>query len=432
MSTTSFDLNILKALSTRSRFKSLSGAVPAELVAGDTAALLGWYKLYFSSYEDHELIDPAALLTLIRLRMPENPEAMRIFEHIAQRLNDPLDETTLRTTIETLETLRLSGEAAALISAFQRGEEVDIVHGLRSMVHKTQEQIERTSSAKWANDDPLVYIMQQADDSGIQWTLFPQLQENLKGLRGGHNVAICMPTDSGKSSLLCQIAVMCAEQAKNMPEHQGKPLLYLINEGTAEGLTPRVYQTALHVQFDELVRLAQSGELVPRYEKIVGRSDAIRLVNIHGLSMGQVVRIIEAHAPYAVITDMTGRIRAGSNTQGGKNDVSQVESVWNTMRETAAILDFIHLGTVQVSAEGFDQLYPPLSALQDSKVGIQTTLDLCIMGGKLQALSMDMIRGISTPKNKLARSGKKSMSQFEAVFDPTRNLWTSGQTVPGA
>ena len=147
-------------------------------------------------------------------------------------------------------------------------------------------------------------------------------------------------------------------------------------------------------------------------------------MNVHGQSIAQIARIIEAHKPYCVITDMTGRIRATGNT-AGMNDISQLEAVWNSMREMAAIYDFLHIGTVQVSAEGFDMLYPPLSAMQNSKTGIQTTLDLCIMMGALVNPTAQFLRGISTPKNKLARSGANGLVQFEAVFNPNDNTWRS-------
>lgn len=431
MSVVKLELNLLKVMSTRARFQSYRGILPDAMLDNNTVAVLGWMKLYYQTYPDHLLVEPATLMTLIRLRSPgATPEQLRIFEQVVDELDRPIDDTTQKNTMEVLEQLRMSGEAAALVSAFQRGEEVDLVAEMRRLVTATNERIERTNAAKWADADPLVYIEAEADSSGLQFLCFPQLEHSLKGARPGKNIAVAMPTDSGKTSLLCQIAIDMARQAHKLRDELDwigdRPLLYLINEGTAEAITPRIYQTALHVEFDELHRLAKSGELVPKYEAIVGRRDAIRLVNVHGMNAGQVYRIIEAHDPYMVITDMTGRIRAPSNREGGKNDVSQVEEVWNYFREAAAILQFIHLGTVQVSAEGFDQLYPPLSAMQDSKVGIQTTLDLCIMGGKLAALSHEGIRGISTPKNKLARSGKKSYNQFEAGFDPTTNTWDSG------
>lgn len=94
------------------------------------------------------------------------------------------------------------------------------------------------------------------------------------------------------------------------------------------------------------------------------------------------------------------------------------------MREMAAIYDFLHIGTVQVSAEGFDMMFPPLSAMQNSKTGIQTTLDLAIFMGAVNAENMDFIRGISTPKNKCASTGVKGKNQFEVLFDPEINLWS--------
>jgi hypothetical protein len=80
---------------------------------------------------------------------------------------------------------------------------------------------------------------------------------------------------------------------------------------------------------------------------------------------------------------------------------------------------------VQVSAEGFNQLYPPVSALQNSKTGIQTTLDLILMMGALTNPDSRELRGLSTPKNKLARSGQKSLQMFQAHFDAGVNQWTT-------
>ena len=427
----SLDFNILRALSTRDRFIALRDSVPSEMVDSNTATILTWFGMYFQAHEDHLLIDPAALLTYIKLRGGYQQDQMGIYENIIQRLGEPLDDTTLRTTVQTLEELRLSGESAALIARFQNGEEVDLAYELQLLAQRTKQRMERTSAAKWASDDPLVYIEAAADDSGLQWDVFPHLRQTLKGLREGHNIAVAAPTDAGKTSLLCELAVCFAKQAQHVFPDQ--PLLYLLNEGTAEGVTPRMLQTALHVNNNELLRLARAGNLRQKFADIVGRWDAIRLVNIHGMKLSQVSRIIEAHKPYMVISDMTGRITANSNHSGGSNDIGQLEEVWNSMRELAAIQHFIHMGTVQVSAEGFDMLYPPLSAMQNSKTGIQTTLDMCLMMGRMDvqgAANMETVRGISTPKNKLARSGCKSLNQFPTTFDASTNTWDVVPEVP--
>jgi hypothetical protein len=65
--------------------------------------------------------------------------------------------------------------------------------------------------------------------------------------------------------------------------------------------------------------------------------------------------------------------------------------------------------------------------MQNSKTGIQTTLDLAIMMGALATPEMWDLRGISTPKNKRARAGCKSLNMFEVMFNPQVNQWNSGR-----
>jgi hypothetical protein len=64
--------------------------------------------------------------------------------------------------------------------------------------------------------------------------------------------------------------------------------------------------------------------------------------------------------------------------------------------------------------------------MQNSKTGIQTTLDMCLMMGAIT--NMPNVRGISTPKNKLARSGCKAENQIQTVFDPQLNTWEVSAT----
>lgn len=419
------DLNILRALSTKARFVALRGSVPVQMLDQNTNRTLDWFDLYFNTHPDHLLIDPSALMTMIRLRGQLDESNLLVMGRICELIAQPLDNNVLQATVQALEDMRLSGEVGALLARYNNGEEVDIAYETRLLASTCIARRERTTHAKWADDDPLVYIEQAADDSGLKLDLFPQFAENLKGLRAGHNVGVGASTDVGKTSLLCAVATCLAKQAKTV--HPEKPLLYLVNEGMAETITPRMYQTVVGVDNVELLRLARAGELLPRYVDVVGRRDAIRLVNIHGLKLSAVSRIIEAHEPYAVISDMTGRISANSNIQGGANDIGQLEEVWNGMRELAAILQFIHFGTAQISAEGHNEWYPQLSAIQNSKTGIQTTWDLAVYIGRCNAMSgMEDIRGISTPKNKLARSGKKGLNQFQVAFDPGTNRWDGG------
>lgn len=421
------DILILHALRDRRRFNSLRKAVPDSMLSPDTTNMLAWFNLYFQTYPEAERVEVEQLQTLVRLRADPNAaaEAIAIVMHLVGKLNDepPLD--AIIGVQNTLGELDLKGRAAALIARYEQGEEVDLAFELRALSTATVRERQDGGVSAWADGSIADYLKSDADEGGLHILAFGDiLHSKLKGLRGGDNAAIAMPTDKGKTSLITRIVEGWARQRKHAFLTDGRPILVLINEGQAERIMVRQYQTVLNITRETMYAMSNAGTLEAAYAEAIGGRDAIRMKNIHGKNIAQVEKIIEHHNPFAVITDMTGRIRAVSNRGGGANDIGQLEEVWNGMRELAALHDFIHMGTIQVSAEGFDMLYPPVSALQNSKTGIQTTLDLVIMGGALVNPQYGAIRGISTPKNKLARAGVNSQIQFQTVFDPQLNTWT--------
>ena len=266
-------------------------------------------------------------------------------------------------------------------------------------------------------------------------------------MREGNNICTAADTDKGKTGQLCMAAASFAKQRPKMfkayqdmindpdwvepkgfrPMKEFRPVLYLVNEGTAEQITPRIYQTVLEINQGELAKLSAKGKgkVKEAYSKALnGRADAIRLKNIHGWTLSEVLKEIEKHDPFLVITDMTARISYG----GSKSDIDKVEAVWNDLRAAAApdAYNFIHWGTSQLSAEGKNMPYPPLSALQNSKTGIQTTLDLALWIGSLENPIDDLdrdVRFVSTPKNKLVRVGAKSYQSIQMDYNSEFNRY---------
>lgn len=418
------DIVLLKALSNKKHFTATYKSLPQDMLDPVTNKILYLYGLYFIAYPDHEDINHDALMSFMDFKVRDatkRDEMRAVLENVQ---NTYIPPEVVENTQNQIEELAFSGKLGAILTKYNAGEDIDLTYEVSVLATQTRERMSVLGSKKWADGDILQYLEEDADDSGLQFTTFDILHDNLKGLHSGHNVAVVAPTDKGKTSLLCRLAVDFANQAKDIGEYRDSCILYLVNEGLAETITPRIYCTACSCTRDKALELARAGVLVKEYEKIVGKRDAIRLVNIHGMNVSQVAKIIEAHKPYMVITDMTGRIRANGNSKG-MNELQELEEVWNSLRELSAMLRFIHIGTIQVSAEGMGQLYPPLTAMQWSKVGIQTTLDLCIMVGALQdpEAGMEDIRGISTPKNKLSRSGKRAENKFEVVFEPELNKW---------
>ena len=417
------DLIILKALSNKKHFMGVHNSIPKDMLDPLSNEVLKLYDRYFMQY-GYDSIDYNVLSTWLQINPSysgRREELLRVINTIQQTDIDP---EVLENVSNQIEELAFSGKLGNLLSKYNAGEDIDLTYEVELLAKKTRERMEILSNKKWASEDILQYLEADADDSGLQFDTFDILKQNLKGLHAGHNIAVVAPTDKGKTSLLCRIAVDMAKQAKNIDEYKDSCILYLVNEGLAETITPRIYCTALAVTRDKALQMARQGTITKAYEQVVGRRDCIRLVNIHGMNVAQVAKIIEAHKPYLVITDMTGRIR--SNRSKGINELQELEDVWNSMRELSAIHKFIHIGTIQVSAEGMNNLFPPLTAMQWSKVGIQTTLDLCIMiGAVTDDESMVDMRGVSTPKNKLVRSGKRADNRFTVHFEPELNIWTT-------
>ena len=412
------DLNILRALANRDRYRILRASVPDDMLDQNTVSILGWYGVYFNKYPEHKNVQWDALATLMTLGI-QDKEHLELIRQIIQQVQKPVSDDVITNTINQLGELRLAGEVGKLVADYNSGEEIDLTFELQRITQQASERMLAASGEGWANAEILEYLEAEADDSGIDlFKTIGALSERIRRVRPGKNIAIAAPTDAGKTSLLCRIAVDAAIQGQEM--YPDRPVLYLVNEGTAEAITPRVYQTALALQKSELLALARARELTPRYEAIVGRRDAIRLQNIHGLSIAEISKIIDQHKPFLVITDMTGRIHTSKLY---KDEFVKVEQIWNAMREQAAIQDFIHLGTVQVSGDGYDQLHPPMTALQMSRVGIQTTLDLLLIMGCLLNPTLEKLRGFSTPKNKLAKEGFSKLNFIEGWFEYEKNEW---------
>lgn len=430
------ELNILAALADKKRFRNLKCLVPQSMINPDTAAMLAWYEAYWGAFPEAERVEVDPFISFIKLRSKKaDPDKLAITLHLAEQLRKPVPDEVIKGIVSTLHELDLSGRAGALLTQYDEGDDLELSYELLMMAVKARASITEGSKPKWESGSILDSLLGDSDEGGLQWDCFDILRDVLKGLQPGDNVGLAAPTDQGKTSLLCWLVVHFQRQAAKLSKsanqavssiYAGRPALMLINEGTAARVRNRLYGTAVQQERDVLIEWARSGKLEAEFEKQMGGADMVRCVNVHGKNMAEVSRIIEEHNPHLVVSDMTGRIKATSNKSGGANDIGQLEEVWDEFRQLAAIHGFAHIGTVQVSAEGFNMLYPPISALQNSKTGIQTTWDLALIMGALTNPDARAYRGLSTPKNKLAKSGQQGFQQFQVWFDPGKNEWSTG------
>jgi hypothetical protein len=396
------------------------------MISQDTQVVLAWFGAYFNAFPEREHVVVDELVSLVRLRSGNaSQEQVAITIHLVEQLRRPVDEAGLRGILGQLHELDLSGRAGALIAKYNSGDEVDLAYELNKLSSHAVRCMAQSAPDDYI-DTPIHEILSEIeDDSGVKFRRIALLRENVAGLQGGASIAIAARPDKGKTSL---IAATITDFAPQLPAvfGEGRPILWLNNEGSGKRIIPRVYQAALQLDLNEIIKLSNSGELVPKYTAAVGgTSDIIRVKDMHGASLAQVEQVIESTRPSVVVFDMIANFRL-SGAANGSNKADSVEQMWQEVREMAVRHDFIALSTVQISQEGGNQLYPPYSALKDSKTGIQGATDVILMMGSLDNPDAQTIRGLSTPKNKFAMPTKQSYVMGEVYFNGATCAFNDG------
>lgn len=418
---------ILAALAKQQRYKSLVHSVPRDTLAPDTGAMLQWYALYFDTYPNRDHIQWDELESLVRLRSGgASAESLALTLHLVEQLKKPVSEEALAGTIKLLSELDFSGRAGALIAKYNSGGEIDLVFELKSLADQASRAMGAATPDTYV-DTPIEELLGEVqNDSGIKFRRITTLNHNLAGLQGGADVIVAARPDKGKTSFLADtitdFAPQCVAQFG-----ADRPILWLCNEGAGKRIVPRIYQAALGADLNEIISLSNAGELRARYAAALGtdKPNYIRVKDAHGMTMAQAEQVIEAMRPCVVVWDMLANMKIGKGVQAGSK-ADEIEILSQTARELAVRHDFISLKTMQISAEGDNQLFPPYSALKDSKTAAQGACDVILMLGSLNNPDAASIRGISTPKNKFQLPGKQSYVSTQLYFDGARCRFTEG------
>lgn len=421
------DLLLLQALGRKSKFNQLRNTVPAGMVAPDTNALLAWYGVYFQTYPEADTIDVNMLQSLIRLRTTTaDPSSVAVTIALTEQLRQPAEEHAVAGMLGQLYELDMSGKAAALIERYQRGEEVELAYELAKLSQDTVRAKAQSSPLDYEDTAIEEILGEVQDDKGLKMRRWLCTRNHIAGLQPGASVAIAARPDKGKTSLIAALITDLAPQIMTMYPKGDRPILWLNNEGTAKRIIPRIYQAALGMTIDEIISLSNRGELVKAYTAIIGGvQNLVRVKDMHGANLAQVEQIIEAQKPAVAVADMLANVRGGGTIGGNKAD--EVEQKWQEWREMQVRQGSIGFATVQISAEGGNQAYPPYSALKDSKTGIQGATDIILMLGSLDAAEAQAARWLSSPKNKFAMPGKPSCFQADLYFDASKSIFTDGQ-----
>ena len=409
------DKLLLSVMRERGKYNSLRHAIPDDTMSQTTGYMLRAYGSYFDAFPDSDYVDLETLGTHIRLKTGSTPEQMGAFDSLCSQLKEyKPTKQQMEGIIDQLVELDTAGRVNLLAQRYDNGEEIDFIYELGRLAEGARRSRGQSSVTDYVDDDVVDILNRTDDNHGLKFGLLC-LQDSVRVLLPGDSVAIGARPDSGKTSFIAfNLTRMAATAAKLYP---GRPILWFNNEGQGINIIPRIYQAALNCTLPELKELGEDrAKLHAAYAKALGApANIIRVKDMHGASLAKAEQVIEAMNPCVVVWDMLANFKL-SVSDANSNKASQVEQLWQEVRELAVRHDFVSMATVQVSADGKDDMFPALDALKDSKTGIQGATDVIVMLGSVDDPSLAARRGVSTPKNKRQIAGRPSNVRSQVHF----------------
>lgn len=253
------------------------------------------------------------------------------------------------------------------------------------------------------------------NEPGLNWHL-DVLQNGIGPLRKGDFGIVAAYVGQGKTSFICSVITKFAKQIKD-----GRPILYLNNEGITAKIHRRLWTTALNKTTSTLL------EDLPRWEqeynKVVGKG-MIRVVNIMRHTIGNLENLIAKINPSLIVLDQIDNIKGFEKNSYATHERYGLLYQW--AREIAAYHCPV-IGVTQTDAtvmkggvidEVRGQQFVGMHQLKGSKVDKQAATDFIITIGS--DLMSDNIRYINIPKQKSGRNLKGPVN-----FNPETGRFTN-------
>lgn len=402
------DLRTLQVLRNRKQFNRLRPHVPSRAMDARTELLLDDYAAFFKAFDGVEDIDANTFVPWFEgFRHPTFTDEERgVYRSIMREVFKTPTEAVKTGLLRQLNDCKLAYDLQAATLKWEEGESPEFRHEVASIV--TANRIANGERKLWLPPDLEGMLDEEQNEAGLHWPL-PCMEAVCKPLRSGDFVLVGARPGKGKTSFL---AFLLAYWMQFMPED--KNAVWLNNEGNGKRIYMRVAQAALQTNTLGLMKARQDGTLWSRYDQALMRRDRLRVFNVQGMHSAAITALLEENNPGIIIYDMLNNVQlAGAELLRSDERCEQLAQ-W--AREDQVKLDSVGISTWQVSVEGANTLYPPESALMNSKTAIQGACDGIIMLGSLDAPAMKNVRGISMPKTKMQRPGTTGDPRCELEF----------------
>lgn len=377
---------------------------------------------WFKENPDAQVIDKEAFVLWSKLQhQMSDLEADWVVGEDIDDAQGEIPESMEAGLMDRIATEIKSLELEQLLKDYRAGKPVDLYTELRGQVNSLETELHRKNQTEQIRISIEELLAEERNQDGLVWRL-PCLNRAMRPLRPGDFVIVAARPDAGKTSFLASELTYMASQLC-----EGRPVLWLNNEGPGRRIVGRTWQAALSASMEELEVLHQNKELNTAYANAVGGAEQLKVYDVHDLLSHEIEDLIKRENPGVVVFDMIDNIKfSGSNHLGGERTDQLLETMYQWARVLGVKHDCVIIATSQISADGEGKQWPNQSMLKDSRTGKQGAADVILMIGKTGDSDA---RYLSTPKNKLARSGCKD-PRAEVLFDGVRSRFHENKPEP--
>lgn len=399
---TNIDKNVLKILKYRIHFEQYHKVYNPTILHKNTKLILKAYKAYFREYP-YDKIKYSGFWTFFKQMNSGTPKIFDLLEEpIKNALAKDVSESELMYFSNTILEENAVTDVMNIIHQWKQGDEIEVIPELYEIIEDAileQTKEDKLKKADLSVDD---FLALNSVETGLQWHL-ECLNRAMRPLRQGDHVLLAARIDSGKTSfLLDQVAYM----ASQLPE--GKIVKYFGNEDSVKTLQARVLSLITEKSYEAL---GKDRELVR--DTLSWVKSKIEFIEFHGRSTIDAEKELRKGDIGLVVFDLLDHVNL-SKAVGNK--VEDIEALYNWARAVAhKYAPVISCGQADVTAEG--EMYLGMHQLHYSKTGKQGTADAIIMLGRSADESMDNLRGITVPKNKLRMQSSPSNAREEIQFN---------------
>lgn len=408
------DIYLLRALRNKEQYTKLFGLVP-DTIEKRTLAILKDYGKYFHMFKEHDTVDLALFIPQFERWHPGmDDETKAVYTAVLKSAAKPVPEDVRDSLANWLIELTLATKIANITARYDDGDVSDI-SGEIDRVFTEFKNMRSSQRAVFLDMEEIDDFYKEGAEAGVTSRL-QCLRDTIRPFKGGDFGIIAGRPDAGKTGYVISEMVHMAPQ---LPME--RPVLWMNNESKSDNLRIRLYQSALSMTATELKANTRQNNIDMYRKALGGRTDRIKLIDIHGWHIGQVDRLMDDTRPGIVVFDMIDHIKGFGNE--ARTDLA-LEEMYKWAREKCVEYDCVGFATSQISGDGDGMMFPLQHMLKDSKTGKQGACDFIIMVGKSNDKGFDGQRFIGMPKNKLSLDGAPKDPQATVMFNPSKSLYS--------